>query len=141
MNEEAAALDYLVDYLTSDATLMDMISGVWVGVIPTEAPLPAVKIDKLDASDLMAVDLFRVWADLTFLVRGAIENHARGEQDWSELRLIADRLDVLLHKHEETTAELQVHSFREESFTDEELADGKLFLHAGGIYRLRAHAL
>ena len=74
----------------------------------------------------MVVNLFRVWADLTVLVRAAVENENRDQPDWTELRAIADRLDTLLHKHEENTATLQIHSYREESFSDETIEDGKL---------------
>lgn len=141
MNEEAAAADYLIDYLSSDSTLMGMINGVWLRSTPTDVATPLVKIDRQDASDLMVVNLYRVWADLTFLVRAAVENQERGQPDWAEVRAIADRLDALLHKHEAATSDLEIHSYREESYTDETIEDGKLYLHAGGIYRLRAHAI
>ena len=141
MNEEAAVADYLVDYLEADATLMGMVNGVWLRSTPTDVATPLVKIDRQDASDLMVVNLYRVWADLTFLVRAAVENSERGQPDWSEVRSIADRLDVLLHKHEANETNLEWHAFREESFTDETIEGGKLYLHAGGIYRVRAHAV
>jgi len=141
VNEEAAVADYLVDYLTADSTLMAMINGVWLRSSPADVATPLVKIDRQDASDLMVVNLYRVWADLTFLVRAASENVERGQPDWTDVRAIADRIDTLLHKHEATTSTLQMHSFREESYTDESIEGGKLFLHAGGIYRVRAHAL
>jgi len=141
VNEEAAVADYLVDYLEADSTLMGMVNGVWLRSTPTDVATPLVKIDRQDASDLMVVNLYRVWADLTFLVRAAVENHERGQPDWSEVRSIADRLDALLHKHEANEANLEWHAFREESFTDETIEGGKLYLHAGGIYRVRAHAV
>jgi len=141
MNEEAAVADYIVSYLQADATLMAMINGIWLRSTPTDVATPLVKIDRQDAEDLMVVNLYRVWADLTFLVRAATENQERGQPDWSEVRAIADRLDTLLHKHEQNQTDLQWHSFREEPFTDETIEDGKLYLHAGGIYRVRAHAL
>ena len=141
MNEEAAVADYLVDYLEADATLMGMVNGVWLRSTPTDVATPLVKIDRQDASDLMVVNLYRVWADLTFLVRAAVENSERGQPDWSEVREIADRLDALLHKHEANETNLEWHAFREESFTDETIEGGKLYLHAGGIYRVRAHAV
>jgi hypothetical protein len=140
MIEEAAAQDYLVSYLGADSTLASMVNGVWTRSVPQSASMPAVKIDRLDASDLMVIGLYRVWDDLTFLVRGTTENVGT-PPDWTDVRAIGDRLDVLLHDHEETTSELQVHSFREESFTDETIEGGKLYLHVGGIYRLRAHAV
>ena len=141
MNEEAAVADYLVDYLEADSTLMGMVNGVWLRSTPTDVATPLVKIDRQDASDLMVVNLYRVWADLTFLVRAAVENSERGQPDWSEVREIADRLDALLHKHEANETNLEWHAFREESFTDETIEGGKLYLHAGGIYRVRAHAV
>lgn len=141
MNEEAAAQDYLVNLLSTDTTLAGLVNGVWTRSMPADATTPAVKIDVLDRDDLYVIGLFRVWDNLTFLVRGLVENPARGSQDWSEARTIADRIDALLHDHEEVTSELKVHSYREESYTDETVEGGKLYLHAGGIYRLRAQAV
>jgi hypothetical protein len=143
MNEEAAAQDYLVSYLGADTALRDMVNGVWTRSIPKSAAMPAVKIDVLERGDVMAIGLTRVWDDMTFLVRGTAHNPTGyGEpQDWSEVRAIADRIDALLHDHEVETAELQVHSFRDESYTDETIEGDKLYLHCGGIYRLRAHAV
>ncbi len=141
VNEEAAAQQYLLDYLGADATLAGLLgSGVWLRSVPQTAAFPAVKIDRQDASDLMVVGLHRIWADLSFLVRGIVHWKGSGQPDWTDVRAIGDRLDTLLHDHEAVTAELQVHSFREESMTDETL-EPDLFLHCGGIYRVRARAL
>jgi hypothetical protein len=142
VNEEAAAVDYLVTYLGADATLSSLVNGVWTRSVPQSAPMPAVKIDRLDADDVYVIGLHRVWDDLTFLVRGTAEHQGGSEpQDWSEVRAIGDRIDELLHDHEVLTSELQMHAFREESFTDETIEGGKLYLHVGGIYRLRASAV
>jgi hypothetical protein len=140
MNEEAAAQDYLVSYLSADAMLSGLVNGVWTRSVPQSAPMPAVKIDRLDADDLYVIGLFRIWDNLTFLVRATVENIGT-PPDWSEVRAIADRLEALLHDHEEVTSEIAMHSFREESFTDETIEGDKLYLHAGGIYRLRAQAV
>lgn len=139
MNEEVHAQQYLVDYLTSDETLMGLVNDVWTRSVPQSAPMPAVKIDRLAADDLYVIGLTRVWGDLTYLVRVTVENTGT-PPDWSDVQVIADRIDELLHDHEEVTPTLEVHSFREESFTDETIEGGKLYLHAGGIYRLRASA-
>lgn len=141
MNEEAAVADYLIDYLSSDATLAGMVNGFWLRSTPTDVATPLVKIDRQDAEDVMVVNLFRVYANCTFLIRAAVENQERGQPDWSEVRSIADRIDTLLHKHEANETDLEWHSYREESFTDETIESGKLYLHAGGIYRVRAHAV
>jgi hypothetical protein len=141
INEEAAAQDWLVSYLQGDSTLMNLVNSIWLRSVPRDEPTPVVKIDRLDASDVMAIGLIRVWDDLTFLVRASIKWAGQGNPDWTDVRAIADRIDTLLHNHEAVTSELQVHSFREESFTDETIESGSEYLHAGGIYRLRAHAL
>ena len=142
LNEEALAQSWLRDYLAADATLGAMVSGVWLHSVPIKEPLPVVKIDRQDATDLYVIGLYRVWDDLLFLVRGCYHWTGSGQQDWADVTAIAARLDVLLHKHSEvTTNGLQVDVFREQSFIDEqENAGGGLILYAGGMYRIRAHA-
>lgn len=141
INEEAAAQQYLLSYLAADATLSGLVNDVWLRSVPESAPFPVVKIDRQDASDLMVVGLARVWSDLTFLIRGVVHWRGGGQPDWTDVRAIGDRIDQLLHDYEGVNAELRVHSFREEPFTDETIEQGDLFLHCGGIYRLRASAL
>lgn len=141
INEEAAAQQYLVDLLTADATLMDLVSSVWLRSVEQRAAMPVVKIDRQDSSDLMVTGLARVWADLTFLICGIYQWQGSGSIDWTEVTAIGDRLDTLLHKHEGANAKVQVHAFREEPYTDETIEGGDTFLHCGGIYRVRAHAL
>lgn len=86
----------------------------------------------------MVVGLARVWNDLSYLVRGIDHWRGSGVPDWADVSAIADRVDALLHDHEGSDATVSVHVFREESFTDETIEAGDLFLHAGGIYRVRA---
>jgi hypothetical protein len=142
INEEVAAQTYLLDYLSADSTLMGMLnSGIYLRSTPTTARDPFVKIDKQDAADLMVVGLARVWADLSFLVRGIVKWAGSGSPDWSDVQVISDRLDTLLHDHEGANTSVRVHAFREETFSDETTEGGSLFLHAGGIFRVRAQAI
>jgi hypothetical protein len=141
MNEEAATQDYLVGLLSADAELGGYVNAIWTRSMPGMAPLSFVKVERLDATDLYVVNLSRVWSDLTYLIRGIVKWPSNDPQDWSTVRAISDRIDALLHKHEGVNSEIQVHAFREEPFTDETLEGGDVFLHAGGIYRVRAHAL
>jgi hypothetical protein len=141
INEEVSVQNYLLSYLSADATLMTLINGVTLRTTWGTLKAPFVKIDRQDANDLMVVGLNRVWADFTFLIRGIDHWHGTGLPDWTKVGLIADRLDALLHDHEQVTSTLKVHSFREESFTDETVEAGDLWLHAGGIYRVRAQNL
>ena len=141
MNEEAAAQEYVRSLLDTDATMQGLVDGVWLRSVPQSAPFPVIKIDRLDSGDLMVVGLARVWADLSFLVRGIVHWTGSGLPDWSEVRAIGDRIDALLHDHEGQNTEVQVHSFREETYTEETIESGDLFLHVGGIYRVRARAI
>ena len=142
MNEEAAAQEYVRARLAGDSTLMGLLQGgVFLRSTPKTARFPVVKIDRQDADDVMVVGLHRVWADLSFLVRGIVHWTGRGIPDWAAARAIGDRVDALLHDHEGSDAAVSVHSFREEPFTDETVEGGDLFLHVGGIYRVRARAL
>jgi len=141
INEEVACQNYLLGYLAADTTLMNLVNGVTLRSTWGTLRAPFVKIDRQDAEDVMVVGLARVWADLTFLIRGVDHWTGSGLPDWATVGLIADRLDALLHDHEQVTASLRVHSFREESFTDETVESGDLYLHAGGVYRVRAQAV
>lgn len=141
MIEEAAAQTYIRNRLTADATLMGLVNDVaWRSTWGT-LKAPFVKIDRQDSSDLMVVGLARVWADMSFLVRGIDHWRGKGVPDWATATAIGNRIDTLLHGHEGADATVSVHSFREESFTDETVEAGDLFLHVGGIYRVRARAL
>jgi hypothetical protein len=141
MNEEVLAQNYLTQYLGEDSTMSTLVNSVWLRSVPADELDPYVKIDRLDADDVMVINLHRVWADLTFLVRGITKVRDRGSVDWTDVGGIADRIDSLLHDHEDLTSTLEMHSFREESFTDETIEGGNLWLHAGGIYRVRARAV
>jgi hypothetical protein len=141
MNEASAASQYLIDYLSADSELSQLVSGVWRKSVPINEPFPVIKIDRLDGDDLMVVGLHRVWADMTFLVRGIAHWEGSDQPDYTDVRAIGNRIDALLHDHEATNAEVEVHSFRQEPFDDETMESGDLFLHDGGIYTVRARAV
>src|SRR6266566_5997604 len=142
LNEEIACQTWLQSYLASDVTLSSLASGVWVHSVPVRELFPVVKIDRQDSADLYTVGLYRVWDDLLYLIRGADHWTGSGQQDWTDVKAIADRLDVLLHKHSESTGTIQVDCFREQSYVDEQpLSGGGSRLYCGGMYRIRCHAL
>jgi hypothetical protein len=141
MNEEAAVQSYLIDYLGTDSTLGGLVNSVWLSSVPEREPLPVVKIDRQEASDVNAVGLYRVWDSLLFLIRGIVHWQGSGAVDYSEVSAISDRLDALLHAHEASTATLQVAIYREESWTSETIEGGDTFLHSGGMFRVLAHAI
>ena len=101
-------------------------------------PSPFVKVDRLGSSDLMVIGLHRVWDDLTFLVRAVHHWEGSGAPDWTTVNDLAHRVDALLHDHEGQTADLEIHSFREESFTDALVENGRALVAQRRIYRVRA---
>lgn len=141
MNEAIAAGQYLVDLLEADTELGALVNGVWRKSVPQSESFPVVKIDRLDGSDTYPVGLNRVWADMTFLVRGVVHWRGSGQIDYTTVQAIADRIDALLHDHEGADSDVAVHSFREEPFDDETIEAGDVFLHGGGVYRVRAQAV
>jgi hypothetical protein len=141
LNEEALAQDYLVALLEADAELMATANAVTLSVRWARLPSPFVKVDRLSSSDLMVIGLHRIWDDLTFLVRAVHHWEGSGAPDWTTVNDLAHRVDTLLHDHEGQTADLEIHSFREESFTDALVENGELWLHSGGIYRVRCRSL
>jgi hypothetical protein len=141
VNEEALAQDYLVALLEADAELMATANAVTLSVRWARLPSPFVKVDRLSSSDLMVIGLHRIWDDLTFLVRAVHHWEGSGAPDWTTVNDLAHRVDTLLHDHEGQTADLEIHSFREESFTDALVENGELWLHSGGIYRVRCRSL
>jgi hypothetical protein len=141
VNEEALAQDYLVALLEADAELMATANAVTLSVRWARLPSPFVKVDRLSSSDLMVIGLHRIWDDLTFLVRAVHHWEGSGAPDWTTVNDLAHRVDELLHDHEAQTADIEVHSFREESFTDALVENGELWLHSGGIYRVRCRSL
>ena len=141
MNEEAAALEHIRARLAADSTMQTLVTSVWLRSVPQSQAFPVIKIDRLEANDLYVVGLKRVWDDMAFLVRGIVQWQGSGQPDWTGVRAIGDRIDTLLQKYEGSDSAVLVHSFREESFTDETIESGDLFLHCGGIYRVRATGL
>jgi hypothetical protein len=141
VNEEALAQEYLVDLLEADAELMATANAVVVNVRWARLASPFVKVDRLGSSDLMVIGLHRVWDDLTFMVRAVHHWTGAVAPDWTTVNDLSHRIDALLHDHEGQTADLEIHSFREESFTDAIVEGGDLWLHSGGIYRVRCRSL
>jgi hypothetical protein len=146
LNEEVAAQRWLKDKLKADSDLMDMVSGIRYRSVETTLPTPFVKIDRMDAHDLMVVGMYRIWADLTYLVRAVVKWDGGGDQGWDDVwdqaQTIADRIDVVLHRTsgvDDTVSMGEV--WREETFTLETQESGDTYVHAGGIYRCHVMAL
>ena len=120
---------------------MATANAVTIGVRWARLPSPFVKVDRLASSDLTIIKTNRIWDDLTFLVRAVHHWEGSGAPDWATVNDLAHRVDELLHSHEANTADIEIHSYREESFTDALVENGELWLHSGGIYRVRCRLL
>jgi hypothetical protein len=142
--EEDAITEWLISYLEADVTLMSYLNGyVAAEAWQDSTNSPFVRVDRLDGNDLMVTGLHRVWTDTTYVVRGVQHWRGGGRPDRTDINQIGARLDTLLHDHEATTTTHQIHSFREEAdpLPAVVTSDGELWLHSGGVYRLRCTAL
>lgn len=136
--------NWLVSYLGSDSTLTGMLQGdIAPDVSWGTNRSPYVRVDRLDGEPKVVIGLHRVWADTTYHVRGVIHWQGGGQPDRTDVDAIGQRIDELLHDHEEQTATIHVHSFEEESEPMPSVVDanGDLWLQSGGIYRIRASAV
>jgi hypothetical protein len=142
-NEQDLLQGWLVGYLEADSELMGLVNGIAPEAVWGTLASPYVRVDYLDGEDLYVVGLSRVWLDSTFHVRAVEHWRGSGQPDRTTVNEIGARLEELLHDHEETTATLSVHSFREEPTPTPAVTEqnGELWLQSGGIYRLRAHAV
>jgi len=147
MNPEDAVTEYLVNYLSSDSTLMAMLeSDIQTQVFSERTRAPFVRVEYLDGADLLTVGTHRVWADTTYHIRGADHWLGQGVPDRSTVNAIGARLDALLHSHSDQaatsdgTGTLTMHSVREdpEPIPATVEPDGTVWLQSGGVYRVRA---
>jgi hypothetical protein len=143
VNPEDAALDWIVTYLEADAELMSMVSGIAPEVRWGRLASPLVRVDFLGGEDLMVIGLHRIWTNCLFNVRGALHWTGSGQPDRTEVNAIGARLDALLHDAEFQSADLEIHSFREEGLPSlsDVTAQGELWLLSGGLYRMRPRVL
>ena len=138
VNEAVVGQLAVQDYLEADATLMGLLNGgIHFRTVSVNRLTPFVKIERLEASDLMVINGNRVWTDLLYNIRGI----ANGP-DWDEVAAIANRLEQLLHKQTYTDDVVGlVDIIREEPWEDETIEDGTYYVHAGGLYRFKAQAV
>lgn len=143
MSEFTATDVFIVNQLKADATLTAMIGGattprIYADVAPVGSAFPLVVFQVQAATDLMVVGAFRIWANMLYLVRGIAETSS-----WmGTLGLIESKIDAALHSTEGTNVNGVVYScVREGPYRLAETNDGRLFRHAGGIYRIHAKAV
>lgn len=145
LNEDAA-LTWLVGTLENDPVLAPLIHGVAPEATWGTLNSPFVRIDRLEANDLMVIGTIRVWTDCLFHVRGVQHWRSGGRPDRSTVEQIGSRIDELLHGIEADDGLVHLHAFREGSTPDPTLIDTsgreqRLWLQSGGLYRCRATAL
>jgi len=140
--QEDAITEWLVGYLAADAALMALCDGEVTPEVTWDAnAAPFVRVDRLEADDLMVIGLFRVWTDCLYHVRGCDHMPAAAQvPDRTTVNAIGARIDALLHAQETSSGGFSIHSFREEGEPNpaQTERDGSVWLQSGGIYRIRA---
>lgn len=140
--QEDAITEWLVSYLAADSALMALCNGDVTPEVTWDAnAAPFVRVDRLEASDLMVIGLFRVWTDCLYHVRGCDHVPAAAQvPDRTDVNAIGARIDALLHDQETSSSGFSIHSFREEGEPNpaQTERDGSLWMQSGGLYRIRA---
>ena len=140
--QEDAITEWLVAYLAADSALMGYCNGDVTPEVTWDANrAPFVRVDRLEANDLMVIGLYRVWTDCLYHVRGCDHVPAAAQvPDRSTVNAIGARIDALLHDREVSYGGFSIHSFREEGEPNpaQTEQDGSLWMQSGGLYRLRA---
>ena len=158
--QEDAITEWLVGYLAADAALMALCDGEVTPEVTWDAnAAPFVRVDRLEADDLMVIGLFRVWTDCLYHVRGCDHMPAAAQvPDRTTVNAIGARIDALLHEMiipsddaaanallvslggSTSSGGFSIHSFREEGEPNpaQTERDGSVWLQSGGIYRIRA---
>lgn len=140
--QEDAITEWLVAYLAADSVLMGYCNGDVTPEVTWDANrAPFVRVDRLEANDLMVIGLYRVWTDCLYHVRGCDHVPAAAQvPDRSTVNAIGARIDTLLHDQEVTSGGFSIHCFREEGEPNpaQTERDGSLWMQSGGLYRLRA---
>jgi hypothetical protein len=136
IHEPLHIAEWLVTTLKGDTTLGPLINGVYDGLIPADKTLPAVRFQmQSPGNDVMVINGVRLWAAPLYLVAGVVEGSA------VPLVPIADAIDNALHKAVGETTTISIQScVREAPFTLTETDEGRIFRHAGGLYRITAIA-
>lgn len=134
--EVAAADEWLDSVLNGDATLSTLLSGngFWNTQPEQQTPFPHGVFQMMSANDYAAVGAYRIWANLTYLVKviGRTGNY-------DALNAAVARVDALLHRASGTAADGTVWScVREQVIRMPEDVSGDQFRHSGAMYRLYA---
>lgn len=136
-NEILGTSMWLKATIEADATLDAMISGAYLGIIPEEVSLPAVRYEVMGARDVRGIGVVRILSHIDWMVLVVREG-----LDVAPLIPIADRLDFVLNEASGQNSNVWVGAcFRLDPFyTTERSESGVQYRHAGGIYRTMVQA-
>lgn len=139
--ETNAAETWLYGRLTADAALGAVVSTrIYNTRRPADSAFPLVVYQLQTARDVTFLGAVRVWANLTYLVRGIVAVFDANEQGSFEGagKTIADRIDVALHAASGTNGSGTVYTcVRLSAFQQIETVNGQQFRHLGGIYQIQ----
>jgi hypothetical protein len=140
--ETSAAEQWLYGRLTGDTALTAVVSTrVWNTRRPSGGTFPAVlfQLQPGGNEDLTLLGAVRVWAKMTYLVRGIVEVFDPQGSFEGNSKTIADRIDAVLHGASGTNAGGTVYTcVRLRPFKMAELVGERDFRHLGGIYQIQA---
>lgn len=132
---------FIFTSLTADSALTVVIGSKVYGAIvwpQTPAPPPPYVIYQMQSAvGLRTIGVHRVWSNMLFLIRGVVEGNSYGGAS----KTMADRIDAVMHAASGTNVDGVMHACVWQSpFRLPEVTDGKIYLHAGSMFRIYARA-
>lgn len=138
MPETLSAEKWIYATLAADGALAAVVgTRIYADRIPQNvaSPYPCVLFGFLSGVDFNAVGSVRVWTNMLYVVRAIDEV----ETFLGNIKTAAGRIDAVLHRASGSTSEGTVWAaIREQPYRMSEEAEGRVFSHLGGVFRILA---
>ena len=132
--ETAQAFQFVIATMQADTPLMLAASGgIWQGFADTDLTAPFALVTQQAGEDVLTVNAYRVISRLLFQIKAI--GPASG---YATLITIADRIDALFRRVETTALDpgTLLAMYREQPLAYEEIVNGRIWSHLGGLYRI-----
>jgi len=133
MHESFSGFAWLKTVLWSDTQIKSLVpGGVRRGYAPFNTPTPYIILALQSGADVLTANAFRLMASLVYQIQvvGPASNT-------EALVQAANRIDELLKRRTGTNNGSRITCFRESSLSYDELVEGEMWTHIGGLYRLQ----
>ena len=130
----SVGLGWLYSTLSGDSTLLGYApGGVWRYIAPTGTATPYIILQPQSPNDKITMNAIRIFSDDAFQVKAVAP-----ETQFQAMINASNRIDTLINNKPVTTITggTLLACFRERELEYNEIVNGALWQHMGGLYRL-----